>query len=931
MKNELQRALRLLFQRTSIERILALKEENKIYYDDIAPEYLQDLLLTYSNEFSDTERRLQLDEIQNQIDYNRFRLVSSQEAGKLNVFSILLMYVPDILTFYENYVVFRYERIFEWNKLTRVIGEELPVLLMIVLRDLQQSISCKNFCWSPIIGHNNSRFNKILNQGMAENHFHLRGSSPHFFISWIKLMNNPDRDDYLEQFENLEMDYRDKNKKSEVLVKRQPLRILAAQAALIRYYLCCRIKQIPLGIFDCAEPENEIKRILATPYLLENHIFELQVAIDSYLYENETEDYAVIFANSQYIMGKTEKKDEVEYRILSGERWFIYCMLKELMFNERKISRDEFNWFYAYLRIKNEIRTELVQVNESIGFENFQIYQSRKDLFSHIGNWQDAEKRLARMAILDLLNNPAIKSLEVRISPANTAAENAYYIKLYDEAVAKQSQQEDCMYNAILKGFSFEEAECIKERCFDKYFGRRFFYVFHFTKKRDKPLSDFEMLECRHYEYRNAIKRKADEILRFRRDYPKYGRRVIGIDACAQEIGCRPEVFGRVFRMLKNHSYLHDDEYSEYPLPQLKVTYHVGEDFLDLSDGLRAIDEAIRFLDMGCGDRLGHALALGIDAKEWYSNKNRQITIPLQDYLDNIVWMHHALIRYNISEINSLKGWLEEQYSRYFAYIYQDSLQDVLNSPNYIKFNTPSGKFDLNTYYYSWLLRGDQPNLYKLGKFDKDTYMFRVWEHDVVNSPSLIRSDDIRYIPEVSLLYHMYHYSRKARKIGGEIKTFHIPDNYIDGVAKIQKAMCEDIVSRGIAVETNPSSNISIGNFSEYSEHPIKNLYNLGLTKNEQSLMECPQVNVSINTDDKGIFSTKLENEYALLACAFENVTDSNGKPLYKREFIYDWLNNIRKMGIQQSFISSDDYFAYNDFACPMSGNCNSDYYWKDI
>ena len=29
---------------------------------------------------------------------------------------------------------------------------------------------------------------------------------------------------------------------------------------------------------------------------------------------------------------------------------------------------------------------------------------------------------------------------------------------------------------------------------------------------------------------------------------------------------------------------------------KLKMTYHAGEDFLDLTDGLRAIDEVIRFL-----------------------------------------------------------------------------------------------------------------------------------------------------------------------------------------------------------------------------------------------------------------------------------------------------------------------------------------------
>lgn len=902
MRYELQKTLRLLFQRTSIERILMLQEEKKIYYDDIDPRYLQDLMLTYSHEFSDTERRLQIIEIQNQLDDTRRDLISAQNPGKMNVFSVLFMHAPEILTFYENQVVCRYNRILEWNEITRGIGEDLLVLSMIVARDLRQGTICQNFCWSPVIGHNNTQLNKILKQGMADNHFHLRGSSPHFYISWIELMNNPGRGDVLKSLDRLEESCRDKNKKSEVLIRRQPLRVLAAEAALIRYYLCCRIKNLPFNLFDGNDSSTgndaieQVKRLLAFPYQLESNILELQTAIDSISAGDETEDYAGLFACSQYL------ESEAEYRILSGERWFIYSMLKELRISKHGILRGEFNWFYAYLRIKNEIRAELVQVNELVGFENFQVYQSRKDWFSHTGNWQAAEGRLARMAVRSVLNNAAIRFLEVRISPGKTAAENARNIQGYDEAIIQAYYKEDQIAAQVQAIFHNDHSEFFRRKFSDDDLRNRFCYILHFTKMADEPVSDIEMMECRHYQYRRTIKNMADEILRFRRDYPQYGRRVVGIDACAQEIGCRPEVYGRVFRMLKNYSYLSDDFVLGCMLPQLKVTYHVGEDFLDLVDGLRAIDEAIRFLDMDCGDRLGHALALGVDAKGWYSFKNKQITISLQDYLDNIVWMHHSLVRYKIQEVNSLKGWLEEQYSRYFTYIYQNSLMELLNAEGQVQ--NLLGRFDINTYFLAWLLRGDQPSLYKPGKFDEDKYKLNDWDHYAVNSKFRVERNDIRHIPEVALLYHMYHYSRQARRNGRETKTIHVPDNYITGAALIQKAMREDVVSRGIGIETNPSSNVRISYLSGFNQHPIKNLYNSGLTKNEKELMECPQINVSINTDDQGIFSTKLENEYALLACALEQDTNPDGSLRYKKEFIYEWLNNIRKMGLRQSFVS---------------------------
>ena len=114
--------------------------------------------------------------------------------------------------------------------------------------------------------------------------------------------------------------------------------------------------------------------------------------------------------------------------------------------------------------------------------------------------------------------------------------------------------------------------------------------------------------------------------------------------------------------------------------------------------------------------------------------------------------------------------------------------------------------------------------------------------------------------------------------------------------------MQEEIVRRGIGIELNPSSNISISILSGYEEHPIKTLYNIGLTYNEQELESCPQMNVSINTDDKEVFVTRLENEYALLALALEQVRKADGTPKYKREFIYQWLDNIREMGLRQAF-----------------------------
>lgn len=110
------------------------------------------------------------------------------------------------------------------------------------------------------------------------------------------------------------------------------------------------------------------------------------------------------------------------------------------------------------------------------------------------------------------------------------------------------------------------------------------------------------------------------------------------------------------------------------------------------------------------------------------------------------------------------------------------------------------------------------------------------------------------------------------------------------------------VAAKGICIECNPSSNYLIGTFKQYRKHPISKFYNKELTIDEEELNNCPQLSVSINTDDQGVFHTSLENEYALMALALEKVKDENGDFKYDRMRIYDWIDAVREMGLIQSF-----------------------------
>ena len=64
-----------------------------------------------------------------------------------------------------------------------------------------------------------------------------------------------------------------------------------------------------------------------------------------------------------------------------------------------------------------------------------------------------------------------------------------------------------------------------------------------------------------------------------------------------------------------------------------------------------------------------------------------------------------------------------------------------------------------------------------------------------------------------------------------------------------------------------------------------------------------PQLSVSINTDDQGVFDTSLENEYALLADALRQC-DVSGRRIYTEDQIYLYLDHICELGNLQTFRS---------------------------
>lgn len=110
--------------------------------------------------------------------------------------------------------------------------------------------------------------------------------------------------------------------------------------------------------------------------------------------------------------------------------------------------------------------------------------------------------------------------------------------------------------------------------------------------------------------------------------------------------------------------------------------------------------------------------------------------------------------------------------------------------------------------------------------------------------------------------------------------------------------MIAQLAKENIAIETNPSSNYLIGTIKKYDEHPILRFNSRKLVTPEKNM----SLSVSINTDDQGVFDTLLENEYALMTLALKKSKDKENQPLYDIEDIYEWIDYVREMGMEQSF-----------------------------
>lgn len=756
---------------------------------------------------------------------------------------------------------YEFSQALAWRNVYQDLGQDLFTTAFLAYEDLYWRRTPRNeFLWEAILKSNNSRIHSIVNEGIAENHCHLGGTTQNFPITWACIMNYP---------KSIEKVVQNFNRNLQAIQNRGALDNVWSWEK--RLYYAAYIRYI---LFSFLEGFSQNPGSKANMFV-DQFFYKSSVPRKISALRNLCGARVKLVNGSSFVLDYALRAQDCKngmlenhYRLLSGERSFLYRCFQACfsgVFDEKTQSL-----FYIYLLIKENFRAEIVQVNRQPGFYNFKEYQDRKDMVYE--NYPGYQAEALRLSINAHQTSQKMVSYEARIGP-----------KLHPKQMLKQLREID-------RFVCFAENTRLTPN---------HFYVYHFIKFPDKYSegSSPAPAKPRNIRVRKAIALQAKAMYHAFLSYPMFCRRVYGIDAANLEIGCRPEIFAQVFRYLNSLSfYRRANEFSGKVIsPELHITYHAGEDFLDIVDGLRAVDEAAKLLGMQRGCRIGHALAVGIDAEVHYKYKQGRVVLPKQDFLDNIVWMLYRSQELGVQIDSGLEASLRT--------LAEQLLFEIYGNISNANGGCSTFSVSLYEYYCSMQLRGDAPELYRNASFsytpDFSPTVFRSFARDPRKELVSYRANS-----KIYRLVQAYHFDSFARKSGAVVAEYKVDNVYISAVRSLQNRLLHELKNLGIMIECNPTSNYLIGTFRRYDRHPITRFNNAGLLTRDGEPLLSEQISVSINTDDLGVFDTSLENEYAMMASALEKAISKDGKQKYDSDSVYRYLDNVRRMGIEQSFKS---------------------------
>lgn len=489
--------------------------------------------------------------------------------------------------------------------------------------------------------------------------------------------------------------------------------------------------------------------------------------------------------------------------------------------------------FWQYVRIRNLTYRHLVLEPGTAGLDWFSVHFKRiPALRSGFG-----ERALMASAIAMESRGPPLKSIEVRTSPSSHWPDIRDLVRHIERAP--------------------EPPQANPERGL----------VLHFTKERETrrrdrlPHGDPRQVAhlCRFGSYFHAKWRELLAIETALGHHPELLIVLRGLDVCSLELAIPTWVFLPILQRLREHSARSARKLAPYGRvpPPFRLTLHAGEDFRRLVEGLRRIHEPIEFGVLGAADRLGHAVALGVDPDRWAA-AIPVVRQPAEERLDDLLWelgrYRSAHFSADAARVEHVRGQIDQLAEQIYGRRY-GTVEALLRARE---------------------LRHEPRFLAHLG------YPF-------MRRARKVLSDDpagelvLRYLMEFEV------YARGQEPIEvethpSEIAMLHQAQRFLRG-----------LLSRlGITIEANPSSNVLIGDLA-LDEHPVFRLQPL---PGRQGAPGSP-VPVSLGDDDPLTFASCLPDEFYHLYQALIRHQVSAQDAL-------SWLDQLRKNGLRARFTLAD-------------------------
>jgi len=857
----LDKFIQVIYRDMDIKEILE-KISNSSQYDnwfDLSNDIFEDFVVQkFLQRFPDNHSE---DEVRH-LYYIFLERIDNNYANNFKTNSINLIGIISnffLNTSNRNNIVY-FNKLLGWDKYINIID------INIILAFYKAENKCDFNNTSNILKHDNQRLYNILNKGYGDTHMHFQASGYSTEINWYQYINVPFKkmfveDNYSEFIYHNFYDYNFKKEK-ELLFK--------IKLKFIRMYLYDRVRNSRFDVDLNINIKSRKKRVFKKNDL--NNILKAKKVIDFDKYslkENKMLEYYQV--DFDYL------GDDI-FNYVIFERGFLTGLFKLVLSDE--VNRKELLITNLYLISLTQFKFEFIQDNLGMGFEKFKKLENRKKLFITGKIKYD----LYRSVFDKYYREGSVKFIEMRIGPKDKKS-MITFINEINQINNNSHSKFKKAYPNIKKIEYGIIIHYIKDKApidFDEFKSRKNDFL-EKSKEESKKLSDFLDMPVELNSNIDITQLKNEKNTNIYETFEKTNfnkpinwattkSKIIGIDAANYELNCRPENLGPLFRK-------HRMEYGV--LKSFGITYHVGEEFLTLANGLRAIDEAIEFLNMKRGDRLGHAIALGIDAEDYFSVKKRIINTTLQDYLDDLVWMRNILYNSDVILCNELH-FLENEIKKYIQKLYKDI----------------DYKPSIDAYSRSLYLRGDLPDLYldsidvvssrgykEIKNKKENKYNLNFESH---NHMSAFIDQSVRKI------YRQYHFNKSIKKAGSKRMKLLAQDIYISIIHKIQKILKSKIISLGIAVEINPSSNKKISYAKKIDKIQLLGLNNRYLEKCDMEL-DNNGIPVTINTDDSAIFQTNLKNEYSLIAAHLINEG-------YSDESVYEYIDYLRSLSLDLKF-----------------------------